>query len=106
MSSADHPDVGDVAVVGVPDATWGEEVAAVIRPAAGITETPDPEGSRLLPGALAGYKCPRLWFYVTEFPLTPSGKVSNTGSPSMIAEGELQRHATFTRQVSRAARPV
>ena len=30
-----HPKVGDAAVIGLPDAKWGEEVAAFIRPASG-----------------------------------------------------------------------
>jgi acyl-CoA synthetase (AMP-forming)/AMP-acid ligase II len=102
-----HPDVGDVAVVGVPDATWGEEVAAVVRFAADITEAPDPEALlAYCRERLAGYKCPRLWFYVTELPLTPSGKVIKHRLASMIAEGELRATATFTRQISRATRPV
>ena len=36
----EHPTVADVAVVGVPDATWGEQVAAFVRPAPG--QRPDP----------------------------------------------------------------
>jgi len=99
-----HADVGDVAVVGLPDETWGEEVAAVVRLAAGTEAVPEP-------GALydfcrewlAGYKCPRLWFYVSELPMTPSGKVQKHRLTSMIAAGELNAVASFTREVSTSA---
>jgi acyl-CoA synthetase (AMP-forming)/AMP-acid ligase II len=70
----EHEDVADVAVVGVPDSVWGEQVAAFVRPAEG--RTPDPE--RLFAYCrerLAPHKAPRHWTVLDAFPLTPSGKV-------------------------------
>ena len=70
----EHPTVADVAVVGVPDATWGEQVAAFVRPAPG--HAPDPgELFAYCREHLAPHKTPRYWTVLEEFPLTPSGKV-------------------------------
>ncbi len=70
----EHEDVADVAVVGVPDALWGEQVAAVIRPADG--RAPDPGALfAYCRERLAPFKTPRHWRIVDAFPLTPSGKV-------------------------------
>ena len=69
-----HPSVADVAVVGVPDAKWGEQVAAFVRPAPG--QTPDPDQLfAYCREHLAPHKTPRYWTVLDEFPLTPSGKV-------------------------------
>jgi long-chain acyl-CoA synthetase len=71
---AHHPDVGEVAVVGLPDERWGEAVTAVIVPEPGAT----PSGEELIAFArhrLAGYKLPRRVVLVDELPRTPSGKV-------------------------------
>jgi fatty-acyl-CoA synthase len=69
----EHPGVGDVAVVGVPDERWGEQVAAVVRPTGpGATE----EGLRAhLLERIARYKVPKVWSFVDAMPLTPSGKI-------------------------------
>jgi acyl-CoA synthetase (AMP-forming)/AMP-acid ligase II len=70
----EHEDVADVAVFGVPDERWGEQVAAFVRPAPG--RTPDPEVLlAYCRGRLAPHKTPRHWRVVDAFPLTPSGKV-------------------------------
>jgi long-chain acyl-CoA synthetase len=71
---AQHADVADVAVIGVPDAHWGEQIKAliVLRPGA----RPAPED--LIAFArerLARYKLPRSVDFVSELPRTPSGKV-------------------------------
>jgi acyl-CoA synthetase (AMP-forming)/AMP-acid ligase II len=70
----DHEEVADVAVVGVPDAVWGEQVAAFIRPAEGCA--PDPDALfAYCRERLAPHKAPRHWSIVDAFPTTPSGKV-------------------------------
>jgi long-chain acyl-CoA synthetase len=71
---AQHPDVGDVAVIGVPDPHWGEAVKALIVPRPGTRPAP----ADLIAFArerLAGYKLPRSVDFVSELPRTPSGKV-------------------------------
>jgi acyl-CoA synthetase (AMP-forming)/AMP-acid ligase II len=70
----EHDDVADVAVIGVPDPVWGEQVAAFIRGAPG--RAPDPEMLfAYCRERLAAHKTPRHWRIVDAFPLTPSGKV-------------------------------
>jgi long-chain acyl-CoA synthetase len=71
---AQHPDVVDVAVIGVPDERWGETVKAVVIARAGA----DPDPDDLIAFArerLAGYKLPRSIEFVDELPRTASGKV-------------------------------
>jgi len=68
-----HPGVVDVAVVGVPDERWGEQVACFVR-----AKTPAPTAEELeafVAERLARYKVPRHWVFVDAFPLTASGKV-------------------------------
>jgi fatty-acyl-CoA synthase len=69
-----HPAVSDVAVVGLPDERWGEIVTAFIRPAPTSSPTRQELESYLRP-LLARHKIPAEWFFVEEFPLTPSGKI-------------------------------
>ncbi|MGN6606729.1 MAG: long-chain-fatty-acid--CoA ligase [Jatrophihabitans sp.] len=69
-----HPDVLEVAVIGVPSERWGESPHAVVvaRPGRAI------DGEAIIAharGLLAGYKCPRSVEVVDALPRNPSGKV-------------------------------
>jgi fatty-acyl-CoA synthase len=97
---ARHPDIAEVAVVGVPDGTWGEEVAAVIRLQTDLGQPPEPgELREYCRDRLAGYKSPRLWFYVPAFPLTASGKIQKHRIVKRIVEQEIRPAASFVRQI-------
>jgi fatty-acyl-CoA synthase len=69
-----HPAVLDVAVVGVPDARFGEAVCACIRLREGMTATEE-EIQQFCREQIAHYKVPRYVRFVDGFPLTISGKV-------------------------------
>jgi fatty-acyl-CoA synthase len=69
-----HPAVLDVAVVGVPDAKFGEAVCACIQLRGGMLVTEE-EVREFCRAQIAHYKVPRYVRFVTGFPLTISGKV-------------------------------
>jgi fatty-acyl-CoA synthase len=69
-----HPSVVEAQVVGVPDAFMGEELCALVRVKPG--ESANEESIRLYcRSGLSRQKIPRYIQFVTEFPLTASGKV-------------------------------
>ncbi|MGB3803560.1 MAG: long-chain-fatty-acid--CoA ligase [Sphingopyxis granuli] len=70
---AAHPSVDAVAVIGVPDARWGEAVKAIVLPRG---ERPDE--AELIAWArerIAAYKCPKSIDFVEEMPRNASGKI-------------------------------
>jgi fatty-acyl-CoA synthase len=69
-----HPKVLDVAVVGVPDRKYGEEIGAVIRLREGVTAEPQ-EIIEFCRGQIAHFKVPRYVRFVNDFPMTVTGKV-------------------------------
>ncbi len=83
-----HPEVAEIAVVGLPDDKWGEVVGAVIRPAPGAAPTVSALRDWVRQH-LAPHKTPVAWFTTDSFPLTGSGKIQKFRLVEMWSAGEL-----------------
>jgi fatty-acyl-CoA synthase len=86
----DHAEISQVSVLGIPDEKWGEVVAAVL-----LAKNPDspPAVEELYAycaGRLASQKVPELWFFVREYPLTPSGKIQKPVLRDLILSQALK----------------
>lgn len=80
-----HPAVRDAQVVGVPCERLGEEVMAWVRLAPGAAADADALRAYCR-DRLAGFKVPRHWRFVDEFPMTVTGKVQKYRLREMAAE--------------------
>jgi fatty-acyl-CoA synthase len=70
-----HPGVQDAVVVGIPDATYGERIVAVVEPADGAPAAAEAELIAHVKEHLASYKAPRRVRTVPTIGRAPNGKV-------------------------------
>jgi len=79
-----HPAIAAAAAVGVPDALYGEEVAAVVvlKPGANATEQ---EVIDYCKSRLADFKCPKSVHFVEDIPKGPTGKLLKRELAKMLS---------------------
>eukprot|EP00026_Physarum_polycephalum_P005023 Phypoly_transcript_05049.p1 GENE.Phypoly_transcript_05049~~Phypoly_transcript_05049.p1 ORF type:complete len:550 (+),score=76.05 Phypoly_transcript_05049:76-1650(+) len=71
----EHPDIADIAVVGIPDEEWGQVIGAIIAPKKDKKLTVE-EVQNFAKKKLASYKIPRKIIFCNEIPKNALGKVS------------------------------
>jgi fatty-acyl-CoA synthase len=83
----EHEQVLEVAVVGVPDEKWGEQVACFMR--AKDNDCPPPAALKaFVRERLSPQKTPTFWIWVNEWPLTGSGKIKKFALREAFRNGE------------------
>ena len=88
-----HPKIAEAYVIGVPDAYYGEQVMAWIKPKDGARLT-EAEVHEFCRGQIMEYKIPHYLKFVTEFPATVTGKIQKYRMREIsTAELGLSAHA-------------
>lgn len=86
----EHPDIAEVAVIGLPDAKWGEIIAAFYR-SVGRSDLDEGDLRRHCRERLSPQKTPTVWRRVTAFPMTGSGKIQKFALRNRYAAGDYSR---------------
>ena len=81
-----HPDVVEAAIIGVPDARYGERVGACVRIRAGRKLSLDIVRVHFTNLGIARQKTPEHLFILDDFPRTPTGKILKTELRTLTAK--------------------
>jgi fatty-acyl-CoA synthase len=85
----EHESILEIAVVGVPDEKWGEQVACFMR-AKGVARPSPAELKSFMRARLAAQKTPAYWIWVEAWPLTGSGKIQKFKLTEAFVRGEFE----------------
>jgi fatty-acyl-CoA synthase len=85
----EHEAVTEVAVVGIPDEKWGEQVACFMRSASGAKPC-GAEMKAFIRDRLSPQKTPAFWIWVDEWPLTGSGKIQKFKLREAFERGDFE----------------
>jgi bile acid-coenzyme A ligase len=93
MALSEHPEIDDIAVIGLPDPEWGKRVHAVIQ----VRDTEHPPSEAELKAfcreRLAAYKAPKSYEFVAQLPRTEAGKLRR----SSLVAGRVDGATSFVR---------
>jgi fatty-acyl-CoA synthase len=100
----EHEAVGQVAVIGISDPKWGEIVVAIVKPALDVEDLPLEMLHQYCRQRLAPHKSPAFWSILSDFPMTPSGKIqkfvlqewARDGRLTLMPSPQVRRIATTT----------
>ncbi|MEP2103111.1 MAG: AMP-binding protein [Parasphingorhabdus sp.] len=85
----EHEAIDEVAVVGIPDEKWGEQVACFFRSGSDETLRAD-DLKAFIRDRLSPQKTPAYWISVSEWPLTGSGKIQKFKLAEAFEAGEFE----------------
>lgn len=84
----EHEAIAEIAIVGIADDKWGEQVACFMR--CGTSEKPaNAELKAFIRERLAPQKTPAYWIWVDEWPLTGSGKIQRFKLAEAFERGDF-----------------